>query len=725
MRLVQHATACLLLIALLLVATHPVFAQPSSLVSIEVASSTLPVRSDAPITIVWRIRSQSPSLIEGKLEVQIVEGFDILAHAVAEDVVVAAGEQLFRTVLPPVESNNPMNSAVRVTLRGKNQNFGPFELPFSPSTQWQRKFTILIVSPWQGGLSVDKQQLVDRLRIETWNADANDRSITTIPAHVRPEDFPADALGMCGFDVAILAHEGFSELKESQLRTVLDWIQAGGSLCVVPGAGVLKDYHAQFLSAVAHNGPDNPQFVLDSTGRLIPPETGGGEDRLLRRHGLGRLAVIRGKLASLISDRESELRRVVAFLWKMRQDKVEEFINTGKFLVKYDIPVDQPQPGDSDWQSFSRNRNASYAKLRPKDHQLAQLPLQSGDQLLSRLMPRGLQVVPMSLIGMILVVYVILIGPADWFLLGAIKRRKWTWFTFPAVTVALTLATVWLAEWYMAVRDNRRTVTFYDVGEEGKIARTNRFEVLFQGSERFVTSEATREMLTAMTLQRFSSGTWQNFQQTQLYQGDQSRRYTQVANYVGRVPARYTVEQFVAQWTPQLNRRFSIGLPGISTVDFDWNRFADGSVFNPTSVTATGPPRSEVVQIIREAFGPTANIDVITGGKRQTLAGDAAVFPVNATPYGLDQYGNPLQQPRYYPPGMNINQLQSSFLEDASLNSLGGLFDVISQTSPTGGKDFEDMALCDPSDPEQWLLVVSIDHGDSLEIYRKLYRRGH
>lgn len=677
------------------------------------------------MTIVWRIQSQSPSLIEGRLEVQIVEGFDVLAHAVAEDVVVAAGEQLYRMVLPAVEANNPSNTGLRVTFRGKNQKFGPFDRNFNPPGQWQRKFAILIVSPWQGGLSIDKQQLVDRLRIETWNADANDRSITTIPAHVRPEDFPADALGMCGFDVGILAHEGFSELKESQLRVMLDWVQAGGSLCVVPGEGVLKDYHAQFLSAVAHSGPDNPQFVLDSTGRLIPRETAGEEDLLLRRHGLGRVAVIRGRLASLMSDHESDARRMLAFLWKMRQDKLEEFINTGKFLVKTDIPVDQPQPGDSDWQSYGRNRNANYSKLRPKDHQLAQLPLQSGDQLLSRLMPRGLQVVPMSLIGMILVVYVILIGPADWFLLGAIKRRKWTWFTFPAVTVALTLATVWLAEWYMTVHDNRRTVTFYDVGEEGKIARSNRFEVLFQGSERFVTSEATREMLTAMTLQRFSSGTWQNFQQTQLHQGDQSRRYTQVANYVGRVPARYTVEQFVAQWTPQLNRRFSIGSPGNSTVDFDWTRFADGSVFNPTSVTASGPPRSEVIQIIREAFGATANIDVITGGKRQTLAGDAAVFPVNATPYGLDQYGNPLQQQRYYPPGMNINQLQSSFLEDASLNSLGGLFDVISQTSPTGGKDFEDMALCDPSDPEQWLLVVSIDHGDSLDIYRKLYRRGH
>jgi len=79
--------------------------------------------------------------------------------------------------------------------------------------------------------------------------------------------------------------------------------------------------------------------------------------------------------------------------------------------------------------------------------QLATLPLQSGDQLVTRLMPEGLKIVPLPLIGMILVVYVLLIGPTDWFVLGAIRRRKWTWFTFPFVTVALTLLTVWLAEW--------------------------------------------------------------------------------------------------------------------------------------------------------------------------------------------------------------------------------------------------------------------------------------
>ena len=142
---------------------------------------------------------------------------------------------------------------------------------------------------------------------------------------------------------------------------------------------------------------------------------------------------------------------------------------------------------------------------------------------------------------------------------GAIKRRKWTWFTFPFVTVSLTLLTVWLAEWYMQISDNRRAVTFHDVGADGRIARRNRFEVLFQGSEPRREDRADGEIFSAMTLQSVQQPPmWYNFQNQQLQGNDQGRKYTQVPRVEGRVPAHYTVTQFMSQWTPQLNRRFSI-----------------------------------------------------------------------------------------------------------------------------------------------------------------------
>lgn len=655
----------------------------------------------------------------------IFDGLDVIAHAVVDDVALSPGEQFFRTVLPAVESNNQFDEVgVRVRFITKGQNYGPPEgIALRAPSARQRHLAILVCNPWQTSLTRDKQQLVDRLRIESWNANA-DRTITTNPAHVRPDDLPADPLGLCGYDIALLAEEGFSELKEGQLRMVFDWVEAGGSVCLVPGNGVLKDYHAKLLNQAILRPADKPRFVLDPSGRLEEMEAPGesGPLPLLKRYGLGRVAIVPGKLDRLLAERDTDVRRMLGFLWKLRRDRLEEFMNSGRFDVKVSVPVDQPQPGDSTWESYNRNRNANYANLRKQDHQLAQLPLQSGDQLLSRLLPQGLQVVPMSLIGLILIVYVVMIGPADWFILGAIQRRKWTWILFPTVTVALTLGTVWLAEWYMQVRGNPRSVTFHDVGHEQKIARRNRFEVLFVGSERFVSTNITREIFTAMTLQRFSAGTWQGYQEAQLTQGDQSHKYTKVAKTTGLVPAHYTVTQFLSQWTPQLNRRFSIPLTGDKPNEFDWERFADSQVYHPDSVTSPGKPQTDLIEAVRKSFGQSAVVFAVTRGRMHHVAGDGQLFSTISSPYGSDPYGNPVPQQAYYQQmAMNAGAQANGFLEDVSQNSLGGLFAVVSQMSPTGGKDFEDMALVDSSDPTQWLLMVAVDRGDDLDIYRKLY----
>ena len=748
----KHLIVCIALLAACLGNARAGLAQ-TALISLELARSTPPLRSDSPMTFVWKIQSQSTKLIEGQLDVTIHDGSEVLGHSVVDDVVLTLGEQLVRTVLPPIESHNQFGTLeLRVRFFSKNVLLGDWKLDLRAPNQWQRNLVILVCDPWQANLPGDARKLIDRLRVETWNADTSDRTITSIPAHVRPDDLPADPLGYCGFDLVLLTNEGLGELKESQMQPLLEWVEAGGSLCIVPGTVGLKDYHVRFLNRAARASDGNPQFVVDSSGRLMgsgsPHEAAGDAGgrssesaALLRHYGLGRVAIISGKLDRLLTEHETDLRPMLAFLWKMRHDRQQDFFNSGTFVVTIEHPVDEPKPGDNDWQA--RNFNVTYAKLRPKDRQLASLPLQSGDELLTQLMPEGLRVVPMSLIGVILVVYVLLIGPGDWFVLGAIKRRKWTWCTFPCVTVALTLFTVWLAEWYMQVSDNRRVVTFHDVGAEGRVARRNRFEVLFQGSERNVTTELNREIFSAMTLQRFSSAQWFNYQQQQLQGVDQRRTYTQVANVVGRVPARYTVTQFLSQWTPQLNRRFSIiRTPAASAAaaaesevqvspasktdklpEFDWNQFADSKTHNAETLLAV-PLREALVKQVRQSFGESAHIALCIEGKRQVLAGNFA-FLHSGPVYGVDANGNPINNPYqpYNPRRNGANATQTSFLDDVSVNRLGGLFDVVSQISPTGGKDFEDMALLDPTDPDQWLLIVAVDRGAAVDVYRKLYAK--
>jgi hypothetical protein len=246
--------------------------------------------------------------------------------------------------------------------------------------------------------------------------------------------------------------------------------------------------------------------------------------------------------------------------------------------------------------------------------------------------------------------------------------------------------------------------------------------VLFQGSEREVTTELNRELFSDMTLQRFSAAMWQSNQQRQMQGIDQRRHDVDIAKYVGRVPSQYRVKQFLSQWTPQLNRRFTILHAKESPIDFDWNKFADTAVYRPDTV-ASGAPRDALLSDVRQAFGPAAHAAVFVNGKRNDLLGNFG-FLQSGQVYGVDAYGNQISQPGYYQPWNDPNQKKTNFLEDVSVNGLGGLFAVVSQSSPTGGKDFEDMALVDPSDPDQWLLVVAVEKGDDVDVYRKLYRKG-
>ncbi len=51
-----------------------------------------------------------------------------------------------------------------------------------------------------------------------------------------------------------------------------------------------------------------------------------------------------------------------------------------------------------------------------------------------------------------------------------------------------------------------------------------------------------------------------------------------------------------------------------------------------------------------------------------------------------------------------------------------GTFSVVSQISPSGGWSFDDLAILDVTDSDQWLLMVAQPQGNDVVIYRKLYR---
>ncbi|WP_299464338.1 hypothetical protein, partial [uncultured Gimesia sp.] len=78
---------------------------------------------------------------------------------------------------------------------------------------------------------------------------------------------------------------------------------------------------------------------------------------------------------------------------------------------------------------------------------------------------------------------------------------------------------------------------------------------------------------------------------------------------------------------------------------------------------------------------------------------------------------NPMNQQLQQYPGHQ--QEQRSFMDDLCVRNQTGLFQIVSQTSPSGGKNYEDLSILDPSDPDQWLIVVFVPGEDQDTIYRQ------
>lgn len=705
----------------------PAYAQPA-LIKAQIASSSPPVRSSSPVGIVWKISSSSTSLLEGHLEITLRDDNELLTKLVTDSIAISTGDSLHRTMLPPLGINSKFDAVeVEVRFLGQQKSFDLGKFPLRIPIMSQRSLVLAMVDARGTSPSPQEEQLLEALRLENSSSLTSDRTLTTYVSRVPPNQITAEPLNWCGFDMVVLLEDSFSELKDSQLQAIGRWAAAGGSVCVVPGRAVLENHHLRFLRDLAGAGETDELFLLDSRGRLLPTanrrETDDEAARrpavLLARFGLGRSAIALDDLGDTLKDK-AEMRRLTGFLWKLRRDRTDAFVDSGKWGLPAPNanPEGQPQlPANLQAQQYAsmqqRQQMAQQlAGLRPQWMQLASTPIQTGDQLLEQLMPRDLKIVPLSLMGLILVVYVLAIGPVDYLLLGALKQRKWTWLLFPATTIGVALGTMWLSHWYMRVSDVPRRVTICDIGQGNEVARVNRFEALFRGTPSTVTTEVSRSLFSAMNLQRFSQGTWQNFARAQAGGFESQYHLVGPAQYAGRVPAQFAVAQFLPQWTPQLNRIFSLSAPDDMPA-FDWQSLADLPM-EQGRAAVLGAKQGEVISAIAKTFGPGADIYVATGDHLAKVSGGSSALMSTSNLPGT--YGNPYVY-------MGQQNLATTFLQDICLYPGGGFFDVVSQLSPKGGDEFEDLALLDPSDPNQWLLVVTVPRGDDLMVYRKLYTR--
>ena len=627
----QFAPRIPILAVLLLLFALTAFARADSLRA-DFAPLTLRPRTNAPAIFDLTLHRAGAGLLEGALEITLESGGDVLLRQRTQDLALPAGAQSFRIItppLPPTHFNFGTDAHLRFVTKKDAIDLGIF--PVAATSRAARNFVLAVCDTHAAGAR--DMALWQSLRLESFLPSGANTSnlIATAPAFLAPEDFPANPLAFFAFDAVLLDGDGFALLREKQLTALTRWVEAGGSLCVLPGRG-LKDEHVRFLNAFASAKAPAP-FQITDTGEFVPIS----EPRM-RRAGLGHVVVSsRPAAETLVGD---DWQRVAAFLWKIRGASSPDFFSGSRWSLPMDAGVS------------AKDSNAVRAAL---------------ERYLQTLLPQNTHLISPRLIVLILAGFLIVVGPLDWFALGVVRRRRWTWIIFPLASAGFTALVIDAAGRALGHEDHRSALVITDVGPGGRVLRENRFELFFTARNVVSESEIRSAFAVLTTLGARDSGT------------RIAAMNSEPVLFSGQIPMRFTMRQQLRQWTPQFTRVTSLEPAQGTPPSLPWAEIDE-------ALAGGKIPGLRLGEIARQhpEFG-----FLFFHGNSTTSLNDQRTFR-GTDPYALCQ------------------------------GSAGGK--LISRTSPTAGGEFSDLLLLDSGYKDESLLVISQRTPDGVHLYRRLFR---
>lgn len=623
-------------------------------------------RSFGPVPVNMTLEWKGSAFLNGRLELQIRDGQALVMVYRTSPLVLSQGDNNLHVVLPSVvlQANRFADVSMRFLTESGAIDLGADQL--SLPMLWQQNLVIGVSDPW-GSLPPRLGRFVQSLRFERFNPNADSRDISTMAISLKTETMPKHPLGYFSYDVVVLAGEGFGSLEVEQLDALARWVHAGGSLCADVRT-TLDQRHLDFLNRLIGSHREELHFGLDATGEVRSLGMTSG-DGIVRVHAeLGRVVVVTQPFdASSIRSGEP-WRQARAFLWKVRSEHMAALIENGKW--------------SDDWSGESSQRRAATAGLA---------------ELVAKLLPSNVRVVPVRTVVLILVLFVFAIGPVDYFLLGLIHRRRWTWVVLPATTLAFTWFTIDLSNRHMGQTDQRTTAIVVDVGRGGQVLRQTRFELRFSAGRRNYTAQPRWSIFTpiddaSMAIRYQSRGT-----------------RIEPSLIEGNFPAAFSVRQTLAKWTPHLTRitRFGQAADGL---DADWDSIDAAMLWmaNPVEIKQKllgDRPFEGSILLFHHGSGDSPQPLDVEWKPPHVLYGRSDPFSTRGLRRGSRwHHGEPV-----------------NFLTNICVRPREQ-FDLVSQLSPTGGSHLDDLAVLDPSDPKQWLLVVVEEKGEDIWVYRRLYR---
>ena len=276
------------------------------------------------------------TLLEGRLYLTLTDGIEVYGRFVSRELVVNPGEKLTeRILLPSIEGRAAFQTvdlvAKFVTMDGDEFDLESRPLRIAPDVS--RFFQVVYCDPISRTDDRRVSAFLSTLKFEQfWQAPSRNQPLTpenvatTYLDSLQPSELPADPHWLCTTSIVVLSRNGFSELRSGQLDALLQWVKAGGSLCVEPLGG-LDDEHLEFLNALAAESPET-ELTFDNRGQLIVPD---GQPFKSLSCGLGKAIVLYSGLLDDFDTTSVDWRSAVAGLWHFRADQQQAIASTGKF----------------------------------------------------------------------------------------------------------------------------------------------------------------------------------------------------------------------------------------------------------------------------------------------------------------------------------------------------------------------------------------------------------
>ncbi|MEQ8634956.1 hypothetical protein [Gimesia maris] len=693
-------------------------------ITVDIHQTTQFPKGNGPLSLVWECTVSTPDLLEGHFLVTAYDGNEQFGQFQSHDVALHSGFHEVPMMLPSMKVDNPFSEVkLRLSFITPETRYD-FKDAYTLKVgrKYQRTLAVGVCDPFIENLPPVLKTFLDQLKFEAicpkelvqlgnrqieipsemakqgiLDAQPLTMNLKTHSIHVHPDDFPQLPIDCHQYDILVITARGLDALESRHMKAILQWGRSGGSLCVLPGESTDSSRLA-FLNALQESREGSP-LLVNSKGQIVFSEM---NQILFTRTGWGRSIILRQQALenkSLSSDQQA---RIPFFLWKLKQSQKEYYDQQHHWDDKKLIQDYFEREKQANYRNYNSYATSELLSMKYQ-------PLFTGGMLINDLMPAELQIVPTWVIGTILLGYVLMIGPGEYYLLGYFKIRRFTWITFPFISICVALFAFIISDYYMQASHERKTLSIVDLDSKGSPVRENEIELLFTGSYQTIET-------------RIKSGLFSPLNQSELGRGYD--RFNSPRNtapgmvgapfFQGSIPTQYSVYQRMPQWTPQLNRIVN-NYPQKEQAGFDWSSITVDQLNSDES-------RTKLKTQVKQTFGENAILLIYQGTtegkpKRFTLYLNERLAGTPLRPGRITALLTPIHRP--HTQYQVQSQEQVCFMDDLCVRQQQGIFQIVSQTSPAGGSNFEDLSILDSSDSRQWLVVVYVPGNERDTIYRQ------